>query len=143
MSAILLESIEGLGHSPFVAEPGETWERLQAEKEEVSRDLLAGGPLGANDVSNLLESAAADEYASEIRWRRQGQLEGRLRELNEAQDRLIDGTYGCCTNCEEEIDSKRLVADPAAARCPRCLACQRSIETTYTFSERLEIGSIH
>ena len=92
MSAILLESVEGLGHSPFVNSAGEIWERLQAEKEEVSRDLLAEGALGASDLGGLLESEAADEYAREIRWRHRGQLEARLRELNEAQDRLIDRT---------------------------------------------------
>ena len=140
MSAILLESIEGLGHSPFANSGGETWERLQTEKEKVNRDLLAEGTLGAG---GLLESAAADEYAREIRWRRRVQLEERLRDLNEAQDRLMDGNYGRCTNCEEEIDSKRLLADPAAAR---CIDCQRSVETERTLplvSISLEIGSIH
>ena len=139
MSAILLESVEGLEHSPFVTEPGEVWERLQAEKEEVSRDLIAEGMLCASGV-DLLESEAADEYAREIRWRHRGQLEGRLRELNEAQDRLIAGTYGRCTNCEEEIGSKRLLADPAAAR---CIDCQRSVENEFTLPKRLEIDSIH
>ena len=48
MSAVLLESMEGLGHSPFVADPGETWERLQTEKEKVSQELLTEGALGAH-----------------------------------------------------------------------------------------------
>ncbi len=140
MSAILLESVEGLGHSPFVNSAGEIWERLQAEKEEVSRDLLAEGALGASDLGGLLESEAADEYAREIRWRHRGQLEARLRELNEAQDRLIDRTYGRCANCAEEIDRKRLAADPAAAR---CIDCQRSVETEYTLQQRSVTASIH
>lgn len=38
---ILLESVEGLGHSPFVANAGEMWWSLQGEREEVSRELLA------------------------------------------------------------------------------------------------------
>ena len=138
MSAILLESIEGLGHSPFVAEPGQTWDRLQAEKERVSRDLLREATLSVNYVGDLLESAAADEYAREIRCRHRGQLEERLRDLNAAQDRLIDGSYGRCTNCEEKVDGQRLLADPAAAR---CINCQRSVENT--FPQSLEIGSIH
>lgn len=139
MSAILLECIEGLGHSPFANSPGETWERLQAAKEEVSRELLAEGTLAASD---LLQSATADEYAREISWRRRVQLEERLRDLNEAEDRLMDCTYGRCTNCEAEVDSKRLLADPAAAR---CIDCRRSVETAHTLpllSLSLEIGSI-
>jgi hypothetical protein len=42
---ILLQSVEGLEQSPFVANAGEIWESLQSEREEVSRDLLAEGPL--------------------------------------------------------------------------------------------------
>ena len=141
MSATLLESVEGLGHSPFATtRPGETWERLQAEKEDVMQHLLAEAGLCANDAGDLLESAAADEYAREIKWRQRELLEGRLRELNEAQDRLIEGTHGRCTNCADEIDSKRLLADPAVAR---CVVCQRSCEIESALPQPLEIGSIH
>lgn len=42
------------------------------------------------------------------------QLEARLREIVDAQDRLLDGTYGKCVECGEQIAAGRLMADPAA-----------------------------
>jgi len=45
--------------------------------------------------------------------------------VNDALDRLMDGGYGRCTDCGEEIDGKRLVADPAASL---CIACQRNAD---------------
>ena len=131
MDGILLQSVEGLGEAPLVGSAGEIWEWLQGEKEEVTQELLAEGPLCQRERGGLLESEASREEAREIEWRHRGQLELRLREINEAQDRLIDGGYGHCTDCAEKIDSKRLAADPAAAL---CIACQRSAEGEHTFS---------
>ena len=125
MDAMLLESVEGLGHSPFVTSPGEIWESLQAEREEIGQDLLSEGPLCGCDAVGLLESEASEEYSREIRWRHRSQLEERLRDITDAQDRLTDGHYGRCAECAEEIGSKRLVADPAVRL---CIACQRSVE---------------
>lgn len=130
MDGILLESVERLGHSPFVAEPGESWELLQAEKEEVSRELLAARNLWV-DNQRPLESGAAEEYAFEMRWQRRQHLEARLREVTDAQDRLNEGTYGRCMDCRAVIDDKRLIADPAVSR---CLGCQRSVESEYTLN---------
>jgi RNA polymerase-binding transcription factor DksA len=140
MDGILLQSVEGLGHSPFAAEPAEIWERLQEEKEEVSRDLLAQGAIGGGNVGCFLESEAAEEYALETAWRRRRQLEGRLRAVSEAQDRLIEGNYGRCTDCADEIDNKRLASDPAVFRCQ---ACERSVESENMGQELFSTHSIH
>ncbi len=121
MDGILLQSVEGLAESPFVATGGEIWEWLQGEKEKVSREILAEGPLRHDDVGGLQESDPSEESPREIEWWHRGQLEARLREINRAQDRLIDGGYGRCNCCGNEIESKRLAADPAVLS---CLACQ-------------------
>jgi DnaK suppressor protein len=130
MDGMLLETIEGLGDSSMVT-GGEIWERLQAEKEEVSRDILAEGPLRHEEVVGLQESEPSEQCAQEIEWQHRGTLEDRLRAINDAQDRLIDGGYGLCVDCGSQIDSKRLLADPAA---PRCIACQRLTEKEAVFS---------
>ncbi|MDP9115316.1 MAG: TraR/DksA family transcriptional regulator [Acidobacteriota bacterium] len=44
-----------------------------------------------------------------------------LRETRAALRRIDDGTFGICTDCEENINPKRLAAVPWAAR---CIACQ-------------------
>jgi len=133
MGAILLESVEGLGDSAFFAGPGEIWEFLQTEKEEVGRNLLMEATLCPTNGGGSPESEPSDEYMREITWRVREQLEGRLRNINDAQDRLIDGAYGRCIEGGDEIDGKRLSADPAACR---CVGCQQSVEGEDVLYER-------
>jgi RNA polymerase-binding transcription factor DksA len=140
MDTTLLESVEGLGHSPFVTTPGEIWESLQAEREAVSRELVSEGRLCEGNATGMLESEASEEYTREIKWRHRSQLEARLRHITEAQDRLIEGYYGNCAECGEEIESKRLMADAAAAL---CIGCQRSVEEERALEELLGRDSIH
>ena len=118
MDGMLLQSVEGIGDSPFVGSGGEIWELLQAEKEEVARDLLAEEPI-TNDAEPSSESDR------EIAYRHREGLEDRLRVINDAQDRLMDGGYGVCEDCGAHISGKRLLADPAAAL---CLVCQEIAE---------------
>ena len=125
MDGILLQSAEGLGDAPLVRTGCEIWEWLQGEKEEVAQELLSEGPLCQTAVSGVQEAEASEENWREIEWRHRGQLEARLREINDAQDRLMDGAYGRCTDCGAEIGSKRLAADPAASL---CITCQKSAE---------------
>src|SRR5262245_19191753 len=44
----------------------------------------------------------------------------KLREVRSALDRIQNGTYGICEECEEPISVKRLIALPSAALCIRC-----------------------
>jgi DnaK suppressor protein len=44
----------------------------------------------------------------------------RLREVNEALQRIQQGTYGICEGCEKEIPRKRLEVFPAARHCVEC-----------------------
>lgn len=48
-----------------------------------------------------------------------------LREVRTALDRIGDGSYGVCLECEEEISQKRLQAVPWATL---CLACQEQLD---------------
>ena len=45
---------------------------------------------------------------------------GLVRQLRSALDRIEDGTYGICRECEEEIAPKRLKAIPWAQLCIQC-----------------------
>lgn len=40
-----------------------------------------------------------------------------LREIEAAQERIREGTYGCCEECGEDIPYERLKAYPAARLC--------------------------
>jgi len=49
----------------------------------------------------------------------------RSREITAALERIDDGTFGICLNCEEEIAPKRLAAVPWTAL---CIVCQEVAE---------------
>ena len=48
------------------------------------------------------------------------QLEDKLADIQEAIDRLKNGTYGICTNCGDAIVPERLEALPYAELCINC-----------------------
>lgn len=125
IDGMLLQTVEGLGDAPPGPTGYEIWENLQGEKEEVATEILTEGPLcrtAANGPQEV-EASAANGWA--IEWRQRGHLEARLREINEAQDRLMDNAYGRCRDCGAEIDKRRLAADLAASL---CINCQKSAE---------------
>ncbi|HYX28032.1 MAG TPA: TraR/DksA family transcriptional regulator [Pyrinomonadaceae bacterium] len=119
MEGVLLESLEGLGESPLGAGTGEWWELLQAEKEDIAKEIISDGPL-LHDAASVNEAEPWDDATEDMQRRRRNTLELRLRELNDAQDRLIDGGYGLCHECGEVIGERRLRANPAAALCIFC-----------------------
>jgi len=47
------------------------------------------------------------------------------KEINAALERVNDGTFGYCQECEEPIPAKRLDAVPWARR---CVSCQEEAE---------------
>lgn len=124
MDGMLLQTAEAFGDSSGVEPAGEMWELLQAEKEAISREILAEGPLRRDSIP-VNETEPSEDFAQSFEWQHRGQLEERLRALNDAQDRLIDGGYGICLECGERISSKRLIADPAASL---CVTCQSLVE---------------
>jgi DnaK suppressor protein len=48
-----------------------------------------------------------------------------LRNVKGALQRIHDGTYGTCVECESEISPKRLAAVPWA---PRCILCEEAAD---------------
>ncbi|WP_419726773.1 TraR/DksA C4-type zinc finger protein [Terrisporobacter petrolearius] len=43
-----------------------------------------------------------------------------LDEINEALDKLSDGSYGICTNCQQKIEQERLDIIPETTLCSSC-----------------------
>jgi RNA polymerase-binding transcription factor DksA len=130
---LLLQTAEGLRDSTFMAAGGEIWNWLQNLKEEVSQDLIREGPLCQNETSGLRENEASVSNGREIEWLHRGQLEARLRAITNAQDRLLDGSYGKCIDCGKKVHTGRLIADPAASL---CLDCQRVADGEQAFRTR-------
>lgn len=127
---LLLQTAEGLRDSTFMATGGEIWNWLQNLKEEASQDLLREGPLCQSEAGGLRENEASASNVREIEWLHRGQLKARLRAITDAQDRLLDGTYGKCVDCCKQVHPGRLTADPAASL---CLECQRIADGEQAF----------
>ena len=119
MEGLFLQTVEGLGESTFPGYAGEWWELLQAEKEDVTHEIVIDGPLHHEAIS-INESEPEDDAAEAMQRRHRNRLESRLRDLNDAQDRLIDGGYGVCSDCAKPINDQRLRMDPAVSLCVEC-----------------------
>ena len=125
MEGLFLQSAEAFSDSPFVGTAGEVWELLQAQKEQVSRNILAESDLHVDESTPANEAEPSEESARAIEWHNRETLDERLREINDAQDRLIDGGYGMCLECGDRIEPRRLVVNPAASL---CISCQELLE---------------
>jgi len=63
------------------------------------------------------------ERGKDVALRDQARLQ--LRQVEEALQRVEDGTYGRCQRCGQAIDEERLEAVPET---PYCLTCRREVE---------------
>ena len=130
MDGLFLQSVEAIGESPFVGSGGELWELLQSEKEHLSEEILADDEQTSSESAPANECEPSEESVQAITWHNRQKLEERLRAINDAQDRLIDGGYGICLECGTRIEPKRLVANPAASL---CISCQELSEAETIF----------
>lgn len=90
--------------------------RVRAMLASVSQSRLSDEPgegkrtndcLGRNRMLNLIND-------------NRGALLRRLHRIDEALQRLEDGSYGKCLKCGERIDRRILKNDPASAYCHQC-----------------------
>ena len=79
----------------------------------------------------------ADMLSSELDASMQMRLRSRealyLKKVNEALERLKDGTFGECEDCGDQIENKRLQARPTTTQ---CMDCKETAER----SEKIHIG---
>src|SRR5678810_101164 len=80
---------------PIGGKGGYIWNRLHGEREDICEALLNDG----------------DGKES---------LQARLRNVDDALDRLMSGSYGNCSNCGQSIDDNTLALDPAFSLCRDC-----------------------
>jgi len=76
------------------------------------------------DEMDQIQAAESRELAA----RNLDQQARQLRLINDALDRIAEGDYGICVDCDEEISPKRLSAAPWAKRCVRCQEAQERAE---------------
>ncbi len=92
-----------------------------ARARDESFGAIAGPVVDSADeaVADLLSDLDNAEVSRDLK---------EVRELEAAQARLEEGSFGRCADCRLEIAFERLRANPAAAR---CVACQRVHEKTF------------
>ena len=103
--------------------------KLEEEKSKLEKDLgKIAKPTGIEgDYETKFDEIGTDrednateveEYADNLSV--ENSLEGQLKDVDEALERMANGTYGICDNCKEEIDIERLKVYPAAKACIKC-----------------------
>ncbi|MGS4884018.1 TraR/DksA family transcriptional regulator [Roseibium sp. MB-4] len=99
----------------------ETLVKLKAELEsfsEISEDARATVMLDQQAVGRLSRMDALQGQAMAQASERQRRAD--IQRIEAALKRLDEGEYGYCAQCGEDITTKRLEVDPAAAFCIRC-----------------------
>lgn len=109
---------------PFTEEELKQFEKLLSEQKQSLVELIrsrASNP----DLGNGLEptgevahipthpgNVGTQLFDQELGWELRGREGLRLREINEALQRIHTHVYGCCERCGELIPKKRLLAKP-------------------------------
>jgi DnaK suppressor protein len=76
------------------------------------------------DVSQDPADKASNSYTKELLFSQSTTERYTLRLIEEALERITEGSYGECLNCGEEIAQKRLDAIPWTPHCIRCQELQ-------------------
>jgi DnaK suppressor protein len=87
------------------------------------RDKAAGNALPDDGIQDLADKAAS-AYSKELNFSLSDAERGVLMQIEEAFNRIKEGTYGICTNCGATIGDKRLQAVPWTPFCIDCAELQ-------------------
>ena len=90
---------------------------MQSEVQSRIKDVRAD--TGQNGVVDEVETSESD-IQDEIEFALIQMKAETLHRINEALERLEEGSYGRCFECGEEIEPRRLRALPFAVRCKDC-----------------------
>jgi len=102
------------------------WARLHDERGSICEALLAEDcSIRSLETSGQESDLASEDTVRDLEWKRRESLQMRLRQIDDALDRVFSGSYGHCVDCGKTIDVNRLVADAAVSG---CVACQRKDE---------------
>jgi len=97
--------------------------RLLSKQEELLQTVTKSEQDGREaDEEGTQDTAdkAANAYTKEFLFHQSDDNRRVLQLVNEALDRLRNGSYGLCVSCREEVQAKRLEAVPWARHCIEC-----------------------
>ncbi|HTS69464.1 MAG TPA: TraR/DksA family transcriptional regulator [Terriglobia bacterium] len=97
--------------------------RLLTKQDELLRLVTTtekDGREADEEATQDIADKAANSYAKEFLFHQSDESRRLLQLVEEALERMRDGTYGKCVACEEEVQQKRLDAVPWARHCIEC-----------------------
>ncbi len=97
---------------------------LLAESGEIISGGLSPGMENFPDMTDQASAEADQNFTLRLREREQKLL----KKIDEALDRINNGTFGICESCGGEISFKRLEARPVTTLCIECKTRQEADE---------------
>jgi RNA polymerase-binding transcription factor DksA len=91
-----------------------------SEKQEKTNEWETKFPnMDENDDQSIEDAAdEVEEFTTNIAIKEA--LENKLKDINEALEKIKNGTYGKCEECNKEIPLERLIINPSTKYCPGC-----------------------
>jgi DnaK suppressor protein len=102
---------------------------LRGDLDTLEGETLKKGGDGAGDLSTMpghLAELASDNSERDLSYSRMESQSEELKEIEEALDRIKDGSFGVCEKCEKKIPKERLRAIPYARLCVGCQGKEES-----------------
>jgi len=97
--------------------------RLLAKQEELLRVVAKSeqdGREADEEATQDIADKAANSYTKEFLFHQSDENRRLLQLVNEALERMKNGSFGLCVACHEDVQSKRLEAVPWARHCIEC-----------------------
>jgi DnaK suppressor protein len=97
--------------------------RLLAKREELLRVVTKSeqdGREADEEATQDIADKAANSYTKEFLFHQSDENRRLLQLVNEALERMKNGSYGLCVACHKDVQSKRLEAVPWARHCIEC-----------------------
>ncbi|MCB9591722.1 MAG: TraR/DksA C4-type zinc finger protein [Sandaracinaceae bacterium] len=99
---------------------------VKAAQESLEQDMM----LDTNEMPDEVDLAST-EYIQSFALRLRGRERHFLDKIDVAIQKIEDGVFGTCEECEEEIGRKRLAARPETTLCIRCKEDQEREERDF------------
>lgn len=103
----------------------ELLKNLQEELTRASEDSRQAAQTVALDQTSVGRLSRMDAMQSQAMAKESSRrMHLQLTRIEAAFERIEDGEYGYCAECDEEIDRRRLLVDPAT---PFCITCASNL----------------
>lgn len=104
----------------FLKQAKETLEEMKSQLLRGIRDDMKEDREGQKDDGRDTYDVASEERDREISYLLTDRDRTKLQSIDQALERIEEGTYGICESCEGEITAERLKAMPFTRLCVQC-----------------------